>query len=817
MTLYLLVEISNHFSFISSQGLALKYTDIDDIEIAFHKEQTAHLAVIHRFAQKLPELTRINDLLWYVVEEIIPELGFEDCVIYLINDDTQLLHKRAFWNVNTENNNREFVDFTLAIGEGITGTCAKIAKLINIADTRKDERYKEDSTNFLSECSIPLLYNNKVIGVLDSEHHQVGYFTEHKENLLVTVVSLLSSSIGKTISLEKVQQTIEQLRDAEKLQKALYEISSMFHKSHNMDDFYAHLHKVVGTLLYAGNFGIVLYDKYKERINIPYFVDTIDKAPDKSISASLLKKTLTFYCLTQNKSFLLSRKDIQNLYAEQGFERLGTTPHAWMGVPFIVDKNTTGILIVQSYLALIGYDHNDMELLKFVAQHLNTTLKYMLAQEQIQHQALHDPLTGLPNRSLFSDRLQHRMASRKRKCEGMFAILFLDLDYFKIINDTYGHHVGDMVLQEVSSQLTRSVRVNDTVARFGGDEFAILLETIEAQSEAIDAANRIIKAIEKEIVIDGSCHNISVSIGIRCCTDETDIAELIQNADLAMYQAKHSGRSCYSIYLKDQIIIEQTKKKINSELTVAISSKQFVLHYQPIVLLEDLSIIGFEALVRWQHPNGGLLAPADFIDIAEATGLITDIDILVMDMALSQIKMWNEYNPEMKNISINVNLSAKHFTSNAIVTIIEELLDKYQVCGKQLKIELTETALIESIVIMADLINKIRELDVVILLDDFGTGYSSLNYLHQFHIDVLKIDRSFVRYMQSEYDKNPIITTIVALAEAMSMKVVAEGIEEHYQLDMLTVMGCQYGQGYLFAKPLPVEEAYKLFIDGISL
>ncbi|MFT5453370.1 MAG: EAL domain-containing protein (putative c-di-GMP-specific phosphodiesterase class I), partial [Enterobacterales bacterium] len=307
------------------------------------------------------------------------------------------------------------------------------------------------------------------------------------------------------------------------------------------------------------------------------------------------------------------------------------------------------------------------------------------------------------------------------------------------------------------------------------------------------------------------------SIGIRCCTDETEIAELIQNADLAMYQAKHSGRGCYSIYLKDQIIIEKTRKKINRELKTALIQKQFILHYQPILLLETLTIVGFEALVRWQHPKGGLLAPADFIDIAEETGLITDIDILVMDMALSQVKIWNSTNPDMLNISISVNLSALHFTSNTIVTIIKELLEKHQISGKQLKIELTETALIESIDIMANLINQIRALNVVVLLDDFGTGYSSLSYLHQFDIDILKIDRTFIRNMQNDSEPNPIITTIAALADAMSMKIVAEGIEEIYQLEKLMAMGCQYGQGFLFAKPLPEEEAFRLFSEGITL
>ncbi|MFT5520619.1 MAG: diguanylate cyclase (GGDEF)-like protein, partial [Enterobacterales bacterium] len=531
--------MNNYNAFINTQGPALSSSDLN---IELLKEQAEHLAVIHGFAQKLPELDKINQLLWYVVEEVIPKLGFENCEIYLVNEETQTLHQRACWNINVENKHRELSDFTLALGEGITGTCAKKGTLINIPDTTKDQRYKKSSGNFLSECSIPLQYNNKVIGILDSEHSQTRFFTKEKENLLVTVVSLLSASVGKTISLDRVEQTIEQLRNAEKLQKALYEISSLFHKARNMEDFYTHLHKVVGTLMYTGNFGIVLYDKSSEMINVPYFVDTIDQAPDSSISASLLKKTLTYYCLTQNKAFLLSKEEIKKLDKEHKFESYGTNPNAWMGVPFTVDKNTTGIIVVQSYLESIVYDHKDIELLKFVGQHLNTTLKYMLAQEQIQHQALHDPLTGLPNRSLFNDRLQHRMASRKRKSEGMFAILFLDLDHFKIINDTLGHHVGDTVLQKVSHHLTESVRINDTVARFGGDEFAILLESIEAQSEAIDAAERIIKAIEQEMFIAGAPQNISVSIGIRCCTVENDIAELIQNADLAMYQAKHSGR-----------------------------------------------------------------------------------------------------------------------------------------------------------------------------------------------------------------------------------------------------------------------------------
>ena len=478
--------------------------------------------------------------------------------------------------------------------------------------------------------------------------------------------------------------------------------------------------------------------------------------------------------MQQNEVQLLTRDDIVEMDDKHGFERYGTIPEAWLGVPFVLSDNTSGIIVVQSYLPSVSYTEGDKSLLDFVSQHLSTTLKYKRAQEQIQHQALHDSLTGLPNRSLFNDRLQHTLNRNKRADAGFFAILFLDLDHFKDINDNHGHHVGDRVLQEVSKRLRSCVRAEDTVARFGGDEFAILLESISDENEVVETANRIIYEIEKDFFVDDKECLLSTSIGIRCCTTETDIEELIKNADIAMYQAKQSGRGCYSLYLQDQKLIESGRNKIRRELRQAIQNDEFELYYQPVVLLKDLSIVSFEVLVRWNHPKRGLLAPVEFIDVAEETGLITEIDLQVMKKAILQKKQWLRIDSKTADFSVNINLSARHFSDDQILHQIKDLLSLHQLPGKQLNIEITETALIESLDIMTSLVNQMKELNVSILLDDFGTGYSSLSYLHQFPINALKIDRSFISNIAIEGDDNPIISTIVALAESMSMSVVAE-------------------------------------------
>jgi diguanylate cyclase (GGDEF)-like protein/PAS domain S-box-containing protein len=428
-------------------------------------------------------------------------------------------------------------------------------------------------------------------------------------------------------------------------------------------------------------------------------------------------------------------------------------------------------------------------------------------EARLAYQATHDALTGLPNRALFHDRLTQALTHAQRE-EHIVGLFFLDLDRFKQINDNLGHHIGDELLKTVAKRLRDCLRSEDTLARLGGDEFTVILPHLEKPTSSVRVAENIVEVLEKPFHIDGREMSISCSIGIAFFPfDGQEAAELSRNADAAMYAAKNRGGCGFQFYSKPLNAKAASRQELDSSLRYALERKELVLYYQPQVDVRSLRIVGVEALVRWQHPERGLLPPEEFIPLAEETGLIIPIGEWILETACRQAKAWEE---EGMPIPMGINLSSCHLRQPDLSRSIQETLQRTGLRPGLLSLELTESMVMEHCEEAVVILQQLKELGVTLSLDDFGTGYSSLSYLKQFPIDVLKIDRSFVRDISGGSQDGTLAATIIAMARSLRMGVLAEGVEMDSQLSFLRNHGCDVFQGFLFRKAIPAAEATEL-------
>jgi diguanylate cyclase (GGDEF)-like protein/PAS domain S-box-containing protein len=425
-------------------------------------------------------------------------------------------------------------------------------------------------------------------------------------------------------------------------------------------------------------------------------------------------------------------------------------------------------------------------------------------EEQLQRDVLHDALTGLPNRSLFMDRLDHAVARTKRRESAVYAVLFLDLDRFKGVNDSFGHEFGDEVLVAIAQQLQGCLRTGDTVARLGGDEFVILLDDIEDEGDAIRVAQRIQDALNRPFILNGREVSLSVSIGIALAGHEYDQPEaLLRNADTAMYRAKASGKAHYEIFDPSMHSHAMGQLELESDLRRAVELHEFRLYYQPILTLERERVIGAEALVRWEHPRRGLVAPGEFIPAAEETGLILPLGEWVLRTACAQAQAWQAagYLP----LRIAVNVSARQFQEESLPMLIRQVLEDTGTAGQALEVEITESTAMQDLALSLRILNELRGMGIHISIDDFGSGYSSLGYLGRFPIQTLKIDRSFIRDVADHTDNGALTSAMIALGHRLNLSVIAEGVETEDELAFLQRQECDLMQGFWFSRPVPAE------------
>ncbi len=435
--------------------------------------------------------------------------------------------------------------------------------------------------------------------------------------------------------------------------------------------------------------------------------------------------------------------------------------------------------------------------------------------DEIKKQAFHDALTGLPNRILFEDRLEQAVR-RSYRHQKKIVLLFIDLDDFKGVNDTFGHSYGDILLQEVAKRLSASVRENDTVARLGGDEFTVILEDVKSRYDPTVIAKKIIKNLEDPIVIKEHETFIGASIGIAIYPDDGRDAEtLIKNADVAMYKAKEEGRNNCQLYMPG--LNDKIAKKLNmgNSLRGALEREEFIVHYQPKVDLKTNSIAGMEALLRWDKPGAGIVSPADFIPVAEETGLILPIGEWALRESCQQLAKWHKSGH--KNLRLSVNLSVRQFRQDNLSSVIINALDEAGLDPKYLELEITESVVMHDIEKAIATMKTLRSIGVRFSIDDFGTGYSSLNYIKRFPIDTLKIDRSFICEMTTEPGDAAIVSVIIAVARSLDLDVIAEGVETYEQLVFLQEQNCDEIQGFIFSPALPPEAFYDLLNENRCL
>jgi diguanylate cyclase (GGDEF)-like protein len=430
-------------------------------------------------------------------------------------------------------------------------------------------------------------------------------------------------------------------------------------------------------------------------------------------------------------------------------------------------------------------------------------VQHKQTQQKLIQQSLHDALTSLPNRTLLMEHLQKALQRSQRNNNFLFAVLFIDLDRFKIINDSLGHAIGDRLLIAVSRILKGCTRDGDTVARLSGDEFAILLEDLKDIQDAIAIAERLLDKLTSPIYLEERKVFAGASIGIVLgSANYQNGVELLRDADIAMYRAKALGKGRYAVFDREMYARTLHLSQIETDLRDAIERQEFLLHYQPIVSLTTGKLTGFEALLRWQHPEKGFIYPGDFIAIAEDTGLIVPIGEWILQEACQQLHAWQEKFPNSSSVHISVNLSSRQIKQFDLVDKLAKILTDTGLNGQNLRLELTETMLMDRGEKTIELLSQIKAQKIQLSIDDFGTGYSSLSYLHRFPIDALKIDRSFVSPIDAEGQNCEIVKTIITLAHSLGFKAIAEGVETPHQLTQLKKLECDEAQGYFFSKPV---------------
>jgi diguanylate cyclase (GGDEF)-like protein len=455
------------------------------------------------------------------------------------------------------------------------------------------------------------------------------------------------------------------------------------------------------------------------------------------------------------------------------------------------------------------FSREDVDFMQAIANVLANAIERRRTEEHTQHEALHDPLTGLPNRNLFLDRLEHALSVARRR-ETSVAVLFLDLDQFKVVNDSLGHAAGDELLASVAPRIEQALRPGDTVARFGGDEFAVLAEDVGNERGATRIAERIAEALARPFILREREHFVSASAGIAIGEGREAPEALIRDADSALYRAKERGRGGYEIF--DEVMRSRVIEhmQIENDLRRALQREEFELHYQPVIKMRDGSIVAMEALLRWNHPDRGLVAPLAFIPVAEESRLILPIGRWVIEQACRQAAAWQELNPDSAPVSVAVNLSARQIADPDLLSHIEGSIRANRIDPSTLWLELTETTLLDETSLVERTLESLKGLGVHLVLDDFGVGFSSLGYLKRLPLSMIKLDRTFVENLVEGSHDAAIVRAVNQMADTIGIGVVAEGVETEDQVRMASTLGCGFAQGFHFSEPVPVAQIESL-------
>ncbi|MGV8958787.1 MAG: EAL domain-containing protein [Stenotrophomonas sp.] len=722
--------------------------------------------------------------------------------------------------------------------------------LLQLLDSQRDANVGPESTDWLG---VPMWRDGQVRGAVVVQSYEPGARYGDDERALLDFVAkhiltamdrrqahveLERSVLRRTQELQRanrsLQEEIVERRRAESLQAALFNISELAMSCHSQNQFYTEVHAVVGRLLDARNFYIALLNASGDGLDFVYSVDE----HNRTRSSRALSGGLTEYTLRQRRPMLASRADIDALQAAGEVHEFGAKSQCWLGVPMFSDDEVVGVIVVQSYSATVEFTAHDQRLLEFVAHNIGNGLarqrdqnrlrvahseleqrvsertrelaevnqqllsqigERLRAEERLTHLVMHDVLTGLPNRLQLLERLEQEIQRARLGVSGSFALMFLDLDRFKLVNDSIGHAAGDHMLVEVARRLVGMMDKGDMVARLGGDEFALLVRCSGEAAQLLELGQRLLLGLEESMWVADRELFPSGSIGIAMwhprytCGDE-----LLRDADAAMYRAKAQRQDRCVIFDGAMREAALSSLELEADLRRAIINRDFLPFYQPIVALEDGRVVGYEALLRWQHERRGLLLPGDFLVLGEESGLIEQVDWLLYAQVINHLARGGQG-------YVSVNVSPRHFRSPDFTSRLFGMIEAAGADPHRLRVEITETVLLDDGARTLHTLRLLRERGIMVQLDDFGTGYSALSYLHRFPISTLKIDRSFISGLHSSDGQSTraLVEGILSLARTLDIETIGEGVETAQQLQTLRQLGCNYGQGFLLGYPAP--------------
>jgi PAS domain S-box-containing protein len=735
------------------------------------------------FLDKLTNQSRsspLRELLDKLVVFATSLVESDSCFVYVREGEDLVL--KASKNPHQEMLNR----LKLKVGEGITGWVAERRQTVAVGlNAWKDPRFKVFSDlpedKFESFLSVPILTRGRAVGVINLQNRKPHEYTARE----IASITTMGAFVGAEIEMARLE--VESAQD-------------MMERRRAEDRFYKAFNANPEPIAIA----TIPEERYLD-VNESFLVVT---GFQRKEVIGRTASELNFWASPEERA-----RHIETL-AEQGRIRdLEISFHTKSGEKRS-GLESAEIIDVNGEACMLG-------ILKDI-----TELKE--AQEKLVHDAFHDPLTSLPNRALFLDRLERTVARAKRHKDYKFAVLFIDIDRFKIVNDSLGHHAGDELIIEFSKRILHSLRLedvisrpatpdslvnewatkDDTLARLGGDEFTVLLDDLRSPTDSIRVASRIQQSFAEPFFIGGQEVFTTASIGIAASSQAyASAGDVLRDADIAMYRAKAQGKARCEVF--DQAMHDQAvgRLKLETDLRRALEREEFRVYYQPIVSLASGNIAGFEALVRWDRPGVGIVAPAEFIGVSEDMGLIVYIGNWVLRKACEQVHRWHLANPGKRLLTMSVNVSGRQFKQPDIVEQVEKILRETQVDPIAIELEITESVAMDNAERTIRIIKGLKNLGVRLSIDDFGTGYSSLSYLRRFPMDTLKIDRSFVQNLPSNPENLEIVRTIMSLARNLRMDVVAEGAETADEIAQLKALECDFGQGYFFSKPVDSQQA----------
>jgi diguanylate cyclase (GGDEF)-like protein len=704
-----------------------------------------------------------------------------------------------------------------------------------------------DSNDWLG---VPMLRDGIVHGVVVVQSYEGGRrYTTAEMSLLAFVAEHILTALerkrGRSELEQRVVERTAQLETAnielrrevherergERLQAALYRIAALASIDETSGSFFRHVHSIVGELIEAKNFYIALLSEDGTSVSFPYSADEYEK----DWGTRTYARGLTEFVLRSGRPQLVdhARANLLLQAGEISASMVGAPTLVWLGAPLLGVDGAIGVVAVQSYESADVYDERDAELLTFVSYQIASSLQRRRAAEllqeanaelenrveertlelreqiavreqveaQLQHQVMHDALTRLPNRVYLRDRVERAIARLRRDPDHRFGLLYIDIDRFKVVNDSLGHGAGDDVLKEVARRLAGCVREPDVVARLAGDEFVLLLEHVPMPETACKVAQRVLRALEPAMDAAGRELRTSASIGIVIADGSYDSADrVLHDADVALYRAKRSGRNRFVLFDDAMHQTAMGVLDLEQELRNALARDEFEPYFQPLVRLADETVVGYEALLRWNHPTRGVLAPGAFLKVAEDSGLIEGIDWRMFRLAMEASR-----DLVRDGVYITLNVSPTLFQHDDFDKRMLALVQSVDFDPRRLRLEVTEGTLLGDPEAVVATLERLREAHIEAALDDFGTGYSSLGHVHHFPLKMIKIDRSFITPFAAGVAprSSAVIEAVLALGNALGAEVVAEGIETQYQCEVLKAMGCVHGQGFLFSRPQP--------------